>query len=157
MAPPDYRIPAFHSLSFKSRRTAITHKSKEPRTKKYDIYGAILRTRAADGIRYAVVQGRYTGKWSFPKGHAREGETPYTTALRELIEETGICKLPESSETALLSFGHYFVFDCPEELPLIPTDTNEILAAKWVTLDEMAELKLNADANEYRRRVLNND
>lgn len=145
----DYKNAAFKSLSFRNKRNT----PKEPRTKKYDIYGAILRT-PTHPYKYAIVQGRYTGKWSFPKGHAREGETPYTTALRELIEETGVSTLPESSESVPLSFGHYFVFDCPEELALNPRDTNEILAAKWVTLDEMADMKLNADANEYRRKVL---
>ncbi|HYR02173.1 MAG TPA: NUDIX domain-containing protein [Syntrophobacteria bacterium] len=32
----------------------------------------------------------YTSHWDFPKGHIEEGEDPYTTARRELQEETGI-------------------------------------------------------------------
>jgi len=32
----------------------------------------------------------YASHWDFPKGHIEEGEDPYTTAKRELQEETGI-------------------------------------------------------------------
>jgi 8-oxo-dGTP pyrophosphatase MutT (NUDIX family) len=32
----------------------------------------------------------YGSHWDFPKGHIEEGEDPYTTAKRELQEETGI-------------------------------------------------------------------
>lgn len=32
----------------------------------------------------------YGSHWDFPKGHIEEGEDPYTTARRELQEETGI-------------------------------------------------------------------
>jgi bis(5'-nucleosidyl)-tetraphosphatase len=32
----------------------------------------------------------YGSHWDFPKGHIEEGEDPYTTANRELREETGI-------------------------------------------------------------------
>ena len=32
----------------------------------------------------------YGSHWDFPKGHIEEGEDPYTTARRELEEETGI-------------------------------------------------------------------
>ncbi|SFJ15903.1 Predicted NTP pyrophosphohydrolase, NUDIX family [Paraburkholderia megapolitana] len=31
-----------------------------------------------------------TSHWDIPKGHGEEGEVPHVTALRELVEETGI-------------------------------------------------------------------
>lgn len=37
---------------------------------------------------YLVKHG--AGHWSFPKGHAEQGEEPQQTAVRELFEETGL-------------------------------------------------------------------
>ena len=31
-----------------------------------------------------------TSHWDIPKGHGEEGEAPHVTALREMVEETGI-------------------------------------------------------------------
>ena len=52
--------------------------------------------------KYAMVQGRHTGKWSFPKGHSNEGEKPVECMLREVAEETGIDELPELAATVKL-------------------------------------------------------
>ena len=35
-------------------------------------------------------KNRYADFWSFPKGHVKEGENEYQTAIREVKEETGI-------------------------------------------------------------------
>ena len=51
--------------------------------KKQKTYGAILIYKD----KYALVQGRYTGKWSFPKGHSNEGEKPIECTKREVEEE----------------------------------------------------------------------
>lgn len=37
-----------------------------------------------------IVRHKAGDYWGFPKGHQEEGETPLTTALRELKEETGL-------------------------------------------------------------------
>jgi 8-oxo-dGTP pyrophosphatase MutT (NUDIX family) len=34
--------------------------------------------------------GTETSHWDIPKGHGEEGEAPHVTALREMVEETGI-------------------------------------------------------------------
>ena len=43
---------------------------------KSKVFGAILRYRSPHThiTKYALVQGRYTGKWSFPKGHSLPDE-----------------------------------------------------------------------------------
>lgn len=167
-----YKNTAFNSLSYKGKRGYkkayyFTDKMIEEREKEVEkilmereifkkktpniIYGAILRHRSATETKYAVVQGRYTGKWSFPKGHSKESETPLECALRELYEETSIKLTILPTEYLRIGFGNYYVFDVDKEYDLIPTDTNEIMNTRWVTLQEMDRLLLNADANLWKK------
>lgn len=37
-----------------------------------------------------LIKHRYGGHWSFPKGHVEAGENEVETALREILEETGL-------------------------------------------------------------------
>ena len=147
----------FNTLAFRTRtpREHCTKSTNNVHKKVYNIFGAILRVRGEDDqIRYAMVQGRYTGKWSFPKGHSNPDESPYQCAVREVVEETGMRVFPDSAETISLAFAQYYVFDLDTEFPLVPEDANEIMDTRWVTLEEMCDLRLNADASEYRRRLM---
>lgn len=161
----DQMSKAFHSLSFRGKKgypvnfitkSDATNKQKcYTYNKRQSTYGAILRIRdksEKDDL-YALVQGRYTGKWSFPKGHSNEGEAPLICTLREVGEETGIDKLPEPTEYLKVGYGNYFIFNLTEPIPLIPRDTNEIMDTKWVTLEEMEHMSLNADASLYRKKL----
>jgi 8-oxo-dGTP pyrophosphatase MutT (NUDIX family) len=125
-------------------------------TKRAPTYGAILCINANKEPLYALVQGRYTGKWSFPKGHANEGEQPMECTMREVGEETGIDTLPNPIDYIKVGYGHYYVFNLKEQIPLIPRDHKEIIDTKWVTLEEMDQLSLNADVNMYRKNALEN-
>ncbi len=162
---------AFNSLSFRGNRGYSKDIMKKDKTKregkireekevrevmekrcKTNIYGGILIVKGVDGKdRYALVQGRYTGKWSFPKGHWNEGETGLECTIREVGEETGIDELPEPSEYKQCGYGHYYIFNLRKEEALKPRDTKEIMNTRWVTLEEMEELSLNADASYYRK------
>ena len=156
---------AFHSLSFRGKRGYPTNllssttffsakSSKKDQVKhKSSTYGAILCIKNKSGDLYALVQGRYTGKWSFPKGHSNEGEKPIECTLREVGEETGIDKLPEPLEYVQIGYGNYFIFNLEEQVPLIPRDINEIMDTKWVTIEEMERMPLNADASLYRKKL----
>lgn len=117
------------------------------------VYGVILHTTHTDArnVRYALVQGRYSGKWSFPKGHMKENETPYTCALREMEEEVGCVLNIEPTHCVYAGYGQYYVFPCPSAFPLVPNDMGEIIQARWVTYDEMSHLSLNVDVNRYRK------
>jgi 8-oxo-dGTP pyrophosphatase MutT (NUDIX family) len=163
---------AFSSLSFRGKRGYSMNvmrytednkckgviKQKSPNWEKHpersSTYGGILCIKNEEGENlYALVQGRYTGKWSFPKGHSNEGEHPFECTLREVYEETGIDKLPDPIDNLQVGYGNYFVFNLTEPIPLIPRDTNEIMATKWVTLEEMERMSLNADASQYRKKL----
>jgi ADP-ribose pyrophosphatase YjhB (NUDIX family) len=99
-----------------------------------------------------LVQGRYSEKWSFPKGHSYEGEGPLTCAKREIAEETGKDTLPDPVEYIRIGYGNYYVFVCHTMFAPAPRDTGEIMAAEWFTLLEMAHLSLNVDVNRFRKK-----
>jgi len=121
------------------------------------VYGAILRYKEpnTNEIYYALVQGRYTGKWSFPKGHSKKNEEPYDCVLREVMEETGIGNLPNPITENRIGFGYYYTFDVEVKYELSPKDATEIMNKGWMTLDEMNKLELNVDASYFKRMLLN--
>jgi ADP-ribose pyrophosphatase YjhB (NUDIX family) len=146
---------AFKSLLFRGCKgysaTFMTKQLSSPQKeeRKTTTYGAILCYRN----KYALVQGRYTGKWSFPKGHSNEGEQPLECTLREVAEETGIDILPHPIEYKSLGYGKYYVFIMTEQSNLVPRDTKEIMDTKWVTLEEMESMSLNADVSMFRKKL----
>lgn len=156
--PKLYTNKAFQSLAFRGRAPSVFSRPvTRPRVAAlnpaHKTYGAIILAPAEDGqIKYALVQGRYTGKWSFPKGHANEGEAPLACTLRELAEETGLETLPEPIEYIQVGYGNYHVFHLAHQPILTPQDTNEIMDTRWVTLEEMRALPLNADASMFSKK-----
>lgn len=158
--PKLYTNKAFQSLAFRGRPVSVFSRP-PPRPSAavvaaHKTYGAIILAPAEDGqIKYALVQGRYTGKWSFPKGHSNEGEAPLACTLREVTEETGLETLPEPIEYIQVGYGNYHVFHLAHTLTLQPQDTNEIMDTRWVTLEEMRTLPLNADASMFTRSPQN--
>lgn len=149
---------AFQSLSFRGKRT-LPVKVFQPQhnslsaTVKPKVYGVVLCTKcpATNEPLYALVQGRYTRKWSFPKGHSADSEQPLECALRELKEETGINEVPPPSRYIKLVYGYYYLFKVDSQLSLNPKDKREIMDAKWVTVKEMESMDVNADVNEFKK------
>ena len=141
---------AFDSLSFRERR-CDRHKSSEGIVvkRKAKTYGGILCKKGVtvEDDEYVLVQGRYTGKWSFPKGHSNEGEEPLKCSLREVAEETGLDDLPEPTEYLQIGYGNYFVFNLERKIELVPRDKGEIMNTRWVRLEEMRKMLLNADVS----------
>ena len=139
------------SLHTQSLHTASLHT--EP-TAKVPIYGGILHTVYEGVDYYALVQGRHTGKWSFPKGHLQHGETGPECALREIAEETGMDEVDHerSIGTLFLHYGTYYLYECSGFDPLLPRDQKEIVHAKWMTLEEMRGASLNADVSQFRKQ-----
>lgn len=99
-------------------------------------------------------------QWGFSKGRIENGECPYTCAIRELREEVGItekdivldrdvCPLYYKNDKLLFhTFVNVCLFpaECETELPIVYQQfdntirsvsvSNEILHARWVTLEE---------------------
>ncbi len=120
------------------------------------VYGAIMRykDKNTNEIYYAVIQGRYTGKWSFPKGHSNKGEEPYDCVKREVFEETGIQELPNPTSDQRIGFGHYYIFDVEIKYDLQPQDKKEVMNHRWVTQKELDELQLNVDASYFKKSLI---
>jgi 8-oxo-dGTP pyrophosphatase MutT (NUDIX family) len=92
--------------------------------------------------------------WEFPAGGVDEGETAFSTAIRELEEETNVIVAPENvysigqfhnAPSLAQDFIHTFV-------AILPTDydennvicqENEILDYKWLTTSELLYETLN--------------
>ena len=52
--------------------------------------GCVVYRNDEKGVRFLVISSSTGEHWVLPKGHIDPGETPETTALRELEEETGV-------------------------------------------------------------------
>ena len=65
-------------------------------------YGVIAYKLVGDDVWYLLVK-HHAGHWGIAKGHAEEGESPRETAVRELLEETGV--------VATITRDHEFIED----------------------------------------------
>lgn len=52
--------------------------------------GAVVFRKINDEFRFLLIKNRRSNHWGFPKGHMEKGETREETAIREVLEETGI-------------------------------------------------------------------
>ncbi len=52
--------------------------------------GAVVFRDIKGEVRYLLIKNRRSAHWGFPKGHIEPGETKHQTAVREVLEETGI-------------------------------------------------------------------
>jgi len=117
----------------------------------HKVYGAVC---ISSTNKVLLVKGRKTGKWSFPKGHKHRKETYIECALRELLEETGITLQGNTSiSSTKLSVGEYYFFEVEEEIEPNIRDTNEIMEARWVDIDDIRELSCNVDVNNFLDRL----
>ena len=101
--------------------------------------------RSIDGVPHALVIRDPYGKWGLPKGHAEDGETLGQTALREVIEETGLEDLELGSELVTIDWlfrargrrihkftTFYLMYS--ERGSLTPQRDEGITACEWVPL-----------------------
>ena len=59
--------------------------------------GAIVYRKFHGNTEILLIKHVNSGHWSFPKGHVELGETEVETAQREILEETGIEVIIDSS------------------------------------------------------------
>lgn len=52
--------------------------------------GAVVFRREGEQKKFLLIRNRRSAHWGFPKGHIEPGESNEQTAIREVLEETGI-------------------------------------------------------------------
>ncbi len=52
--------------------------------------GAVVTRNDNGNIKYLLIRNKRSAHWGFPKGHIEPGETKEETAVREVLEETGL-------------------------------------------------------------------
>lgn len=52
--------------------------------------GAVVFREENGEKKYLLIRNRRSAHWGFPKGHVENGETKEETAIREILEETGL-------------------------------------------------------------------
>lgn len=108
----------------------------------------------AEGKVLLIKSWHGSGKWSLPGGGINKREQPVESAVRELMEETGIALGTDQLELMAvepykdngLSFTcHYFIGRLHQTIapsPRLP----EVITAEWVSVRELHGLGLAADA-----------
>tara|TARA_X000000950_G_scaffold129098_2_gene161250 strand:- start:5902 stop:6492 length:591 start_codon:yes stop_codon:yes gene_type:complete len=93
------------------------------------------------------------GKWDLPKGKMEKNESKKESALREVIEETGVKKLKiinffsttfhliKVKREYFLKETHWYTMKTKYEGKLKPQKSEGIISAKWKTFDEALEIK----------------
>ena len=117
-----------------------------------------LRSRATVlcflGARVLLVR-RKSRTWNFPGGGLKPHEAPLNAAIRELQEETGICRerlVPLCTLRAGDIVHHIFTMQIDERDH--PEPQNEIVACKWVQRDKLAPSLLKPAAAALLAREL---
>jgi len=121
--------------------------------------GAVLFTRLGETIHYVLVKSSY---WGLPKGHVEGDETEEETAIREILEETGVhAKLHNGFRSVIEYDIHehcikkqvvFFVAEYENQQPrhnlheisdiaVVPIDE----AISMVTFDKMRQVLIDAD------------
>ena len=105
----------------------------------------VLPWRENDGKKeYLIVYEQFSQCWSLPKGHMEAGETEVQTALRELLEETGLRARLNTNVSATIEYpisaqSKKQVQFFPGKVSGIPkVRVGEIERFKWVTEEELS-------------------
>ena len=89
------------------------------------------------------------GKWDLPKGKMENGESPETSAMREVCEETGVCNLKiikplqdtyhiyQQNGEYILKRTYWFEMISMSATNLLPQTEENITEVKWMTKAEV--------------------
>lgn len=98
-----------------------------------------------DKKEFLIVFEQFSQCWSLPKGHMEAGETEQQTALRELLEETGLSAQLDLSRRAIIEYPilpagrKQVVFFSGSVSGAPQTRPGEIEAFKWISAKELPD------------------
>lgn len=97
--------------------------------------------------------------WGFPKGRLKEYESYRVGACRELMEETNIKIYPTFLDTNNLihikrgKHHHYYFLYNVQTRPSVVVDCYEIIDHKWMTIDEICNVKTSFFTEQAIKRL----
>lgn len=104
--------------------------------------GAIVYRKYHGNIQILLIKHINSGHWSFPKGHVEYGETEPETAIREIMEETNIDVIIDTTFRETVSYSPkkdtckivvYFLAKA-KSFSYVP-QLDEISEVRWVDID----------------------
>ncbi len=118
--------------------------------------GGIVFKKTRRGIFFAMLKDSY-GKWTFPKGHVRRGESHEKAAEREVGEEMGIHNMHRIKKLGTIDiwfrdrfvfkgklihkYIHYFLFEVTDNIRLRPPKPKKggekIQGVAWVPAQDV--------------------
>lgn len=104
--------------------------------------GAVVYRKYHGNTEILLIKHVNSGHWSFPKGHVEAGETEVETAKREIMEETSIEALIDSTFRETVSYSPkkdvqkevvYFIAKAKNTNFIL--QKSEVSEAKWVDIN----------------------
>lgn len=108
--------------------------------------GAVVFRIISGTPRFLLIRNRRSAHWGFPKGHMEFGETPEETAIREVLEETGIhitilpdfvCKSEYTIQGRIEKTVHIFLASTTDTQTVIQKD--EIEDYIWLKYEDAVD------------------
>ena len=109
--------------------------------------GAVVFRNKNDNIQVLLIRHLTGGHWAFPKGHVEKGETEEQTALREILEETGLAVELDNRYRQVVSYSPkkdvvkdvvYFVATASSDAATVAQE-EEISQIVWVDMHNAAD------------------
>jgi len=109
--------------------------------------GGVIFRRANNGVEVALVLVKGKKTWCLPKGTIDKGEAPEDTAIREVMEETGLCG-EISEKIGQISYWYYVRKDSKKIHKTVhfylmnfkhgktQDHDHEVIDAKWFKIDD---------------------
>lgn len=131
----------------KIRRPAISEVVREPTA------GGIVYRHGKSGVEILLIADSKS-RWTIPKGHIEEGETPRQTAEREIQEETGLKQMKMLDWLGKINFRYRRVNTLvlmTTEIFLVEAqgDTDKIVPQEWMAGINWFSTKDALDKIEY--------
>ena len=108
--------------------------------------GAVVFRKNGNNTRILLIKHANGGHWAFPKGHVENGETEEETALREIMEETGLAVTLDTDYRKVVTYSPrrdvvkdvvYFVAVADSEKTV--AQEGEISRIQWVDMQTAVE------------------
>lgn len=157
-----------------STRPSISSRRKSSEKHRTEVSaGGLVFKRTSRGVFFAMIKDSY-GRWTFPKGHVRRGESHKKTAIREVGEELGIEKLRPHGKLGTIDiwfrdrfvfkqklvhkYIHYFLFEAHPRVKLRKEQATEkgekIQAVAWVPLSQVKKKSSYRDLQPILEKAL---